>query len=50
MKLLGAYKVTMLENKLGLTTSADLAREEERLTKKRALELFENNILDIKGE
>ena len=46
MKLLGAYKVTMLENKLGLTTSADLAREEERLTKKRALELFENNILD----
>ena len=47
MKLLGAYKVTMLENKLGLTTSADLARDEERLTKKRALELFENNILDI---
>ena len=35
-----------LENKLGLTTSADLAREEERISKKKALELFENGILD----
>lgn len=35
-----------LENKLGLTNSADLAREEERISKKRAIELFENNILD----
>ena len=35
-----------LENKLGLTNSADLAREEERLSKKKAIELFENDILD----
>ena len=34
------------ENKLGLTSSADLAREEERLSKKKAVELFENGILD----
>ncbi|MBR3737853.1 MAG: Fic family protein [Eubacterium sp.] len=36
----------ILENKLNITESAELAREEERLSKKRALELFENNILD----
>lgn len=36
----------VLENKLGITESAELAREEERLSKKRALELFENNILN----
>ena len=35
-----------LENKLGLTSSADLAREEERLSKKKAVELFENSVLD----
>ena len=35
-----------LENKLGLTNSADLAREEERISKKKALELFESGILD----
>ena len=35
-----------LENKLGLTSSADLAREEERISKKKALELFENGLLD----
>ena len=35
-----------LENKLGLTSSADLAREEERVSKKKALELFENGMLD----
>lgn len=35
-----------LENKLGLTSSADLAREEERLSKKKALELFESGMLD----
>ena len=34
-----------LENKLGLTSSADLAREEERISKKKAVELFENGIL-----
>lgn len=35
-----------LENKLGLTNSADLAREEERISKKKAVELLENGILD----
>lgn len=35
-----------LENKFGLTSSADLAREEEFVSKKRALELFENSVLD----
>lgn len=35
-----------LENKLGLTSSADLAREEERISKKKAAELFEEDILD----
>ena len=36
-----------LENKLGLTNSADLAREEERISKKKAVELFENGILHM---
>ena len=36
----------MLENKLGLTTSVDLAREEERISKKKAIELFEQGMLD----
>ena len=36
----------MLENKLGLTSSAELAREEERSSKKKAAMLFENHILD----
>ena len=35
----------MLENKLRLTSSAELAREEERISKKKALELFEKGIL-----
>lgn len=35
-----------LENKLGITNSAELAREEERISKKKAVELFENGILD----
>ena len=35
-----------LENKLGLTSSAELSREEERISKKKAIELFENGILD----
>ena len=36
----------VLENKLGLTSSADLAREEERISKKKAVELFETVLLD----
>ena len=35
-----------LENKLGLESFADLAREEERISKKKAVELFENGLLD----
>ena len=35
-----------LANKLGITESAELARVEEQLSKKRALELFESGILD----
>lgn len=35
-----------LENKLGLTNSADLAREEERISKKKAVELFETGRFD----
>ena len=35
-----------LENKLGLTNPADLAREDERISKKKALELFESGVLD----
>lgn len=35
-----------LENKLGITSSAELATLEERLSKKRALELFESGMLN----
>lgn len=35
-----------LENKLGLTDSAELAREEERISKKKAAKLFANGIID----
>ena len=35
-----------LENKLGIRDSAQLAREEERISKKKALELFESGMLD----
>ena len=34
------------ENKLGIENSADLAREEEKISKKKAMELFENAIFD----
>lgn len=36
----------ILENKLGLTSSADLDRAEERVSKKRASELFDCKLLD----
>lgn len=35
-----------LENKLNITDSAELARTEEKISKTKALELFENNMLD----
>lgn len=36
----------ILENKLGITDSAELAREEERISKTKALALFESGLLD----
>ena len=33
----------MLENKIGITNLVELAKEEERITKLKALELFDNN-------
>lgn len=36
----------VLGNKLGISSDAELAWEEERLTKKRALELFDDGLLD----
>ena len=35
-----------LENKLGINDSAELARQEEKISKKKALELFEKGLLD----
>ena len=35
-----------LDNKLGITNSSDLAREEEKISKKKAMELFESGYLD----
>ena len=36
----------VLENKLGITESSQLAKEEERISKTKALELFERGILE----
>lgn len=36
----------VLENKLGITSAPELAEAEERISKKKAIELFENGILD----
>lgn len=33
----------MLENKLGITSQIELAKEEEKITKLKALELFDTN-------
>ena len=35
-----------LKNKLGIHNPVELARQEERLTKTRALELFDKGLLD----
>ena len=35
-----------LQNKLGITNSAELAREEERISKKKAVELYDKGLLD----
>ena len=36
----------ILNNKLGITDSSELAREEERISKKKALQMFETGYLD----
>ena len=36
----------VIENKLGIIDSAELAREEERISKKKAVQLFESGKLD----
>lgn len=36
----------MIENKLGIENAAELAREEERLSKEKAIRLFEEKLLD----
>lgn len=36
----------MLDNKLGINNSIELAKNEERITKKKAIQLFETGILD----
>lgn len=38
----------VLENKLGITESAKLAREEERISKIKAIELFTDDLLQGK--
>ena len=35
-----------LKNKLGITNSTELAREEERISKRKAAEMFESGMLD----
>lgn len=40
----------VLENKLGITNSAELMREEERLSKMRAIRLFKENLLVDKDD
>ncbi len=39
-------KTMILENRLGITEPAELAREEERISKKKAVELFETGMLN----
>ena len=38
--------MAVLKNKLGITDSTELAKEEERISKRRAVELFESGLLD----
>lgn len=46
IKYLNWGRTMALENKLGLTSSADLAREKERISKKKAMRIFEEGLLD----
>ena len=38
--------ITLLENKLGITNEIELAKEEERITKLKAIELFDTKMID----
>ena len=38
--------MAILENKLGITSAPELAEAEERISKKKAVELFESGMLD----
>ena len=38
-----------LENKLGITDSTELAKAEERISKTKALEMFQQDLLDTFG-
>ena len=42
----GEREMAALKNKLGITDSTELAREEERISKTKAAELFESGMLD----
>ena len=44
--LFGKGSYMILENKLGITDSSELARAEERLSKMKAMQLFETGLLD----
>lgn len=45
MKQMGINNMA-LENKLGITSAPEIAEAEERISKKKAIELFENGVLD----
>jgi len=40
-------RLTVLKNKLGITDSSVLTRVEEKISKTKALELFESDLLDL---
>lgn len=44
--IFGKESIMALENKLNITDSTELARMEEKISKKKAVELFENGYLD----
>ena len=48
LKYILERRTVVLENKLGITESSVLAREEERLSKKKAVKLFTDELLKNK--
>ena len=45
-KIIERETAIILENKLGITDSVELAKAEEKISKKRAIELFESGYLN----